>query len=582
MDSLSKEFIDFCLVIATQQALFPHNTHVAAPIIKTDHQLSLTSISYPGTLSDFRGLPSHPKCIFRTGDNWRVRGGFEAQPILREARPICIHPIQDSWFGISTQIYEFLDSLDIQWSTIDPVRFAEEGGEAGPLHLWVGVIPESLSFEDAKIAAEGCKKILTDADFPDVEIAFRESVYTRSVGPQLLDYVPYQTPISQITNPFTPALGIRIAPLKTPHFEGTAALYLRENKQSNRVFVLSARHVALPPSTHQNSLYKRNKPSMHAYSMYAGDIIILGSQAYTNALRDMMGEIGRQTISIETYETEINALGEPADEEDAEITSRRQQWQSKVAKVEKTIVDANALRSNITMDWTIPDQRLLGYVCYAPPISCGIGAEQFTEDWALIDLYRNKIDWDKFQGNVVNLGTFRSYRCPISSLYSGNISAPDFILKMHPDPATRSFRFPTSGFLKIRGVVTEDGLRKPKQIDANGEACLLVCKNGKTTNLTLGRGTGLESVMRTTDEHGSKMTSREFAIYPYSRKDGSFSAPGDSGSIVVDGTGCIVGLLTGGSGSTEATDVTYITPYYWLEQRIKSVFPDSYLYPMAN
>ncbi len=44
----------------------------------------------------------------------------------------------------------------------------------------------------------------------------------------------------------------------------------------------------------------------------------------------------------------------------------------------------------------------------------------------------------------------------------------------------------------------------------------------------------------------------EIAIYPYSHKDGPFSAPGDSGSIVVDGLGYIVqvGLLTSSSGST--------------------------------
>jgi hypothetical protein len=154
---------------------------------------------------------------------------------------------------------------------------------------------------------------------------------------------------------------------------------------------------------------------------------------------------------------------------------------------------------------------------------------------------------------------------------------------MHPHPEGRSsFKFPVGGLLKVKGVAGEDDLRRPKQLDANGEPCLLVIKNGKTTNVTLGRGTGLESVVRTINEYGMQMTSREFAIYPYSRKDGPFSAPGDSGSIVVDGNGRIVGLLTGGSGATDATDVTYITPYYWLEKRIQDVFPDSYLYPMKN
>jgi hypothetical protein len=51
-----------------------------------------------------------------------------------------------------------LDSVGINWSTIDPVRFAEEGKkEADPVYLWIGVVPRSLSFEDAQDAAVGCK-----------------------------------------------------------------------------------------------------------------------------------------------------------------------------------------------------------------------------------------------------------------------------------------------------------------------------------------------------------------------------------------------------------------------------------------
>jgi hypothetical protein len=109
------------------------------------------------------------KCVYRTGDKW------PAQP---ELRPIYDHPLKDSWDTLGKQIYEFLDSLKVRWSGINPVRFVEEREKAdtGTLCLWVLVEPGSLSIEDAKTAGEGCKKILTDANFPDVEIAFRESV----------------------------------------------------------------------------------------------------------------------------------------------------------------------------------------------------------------------------------------------------------------------------------------------------------------------------------------------------------------------------------------------------------------------
>jgi hypothetical protein len=43
--------------------------------------------------------------------------------------------------------------------------------------------PDSLSKKDAESPADGCKKILIEAQFPDIEIAFQESVFTRSIGP---------------------------------------------------------------------------------------------------------------------------------------------------------------------------------------------------------------------------------------------------------------------------------------------------------------------------------------------------------------------------------------------------------------
>src|SRR6266852_910630 len=141
---------------------------------------------------------------------------------------------------------------------------------------------------------------------------------------------------------------------------------------------------------------------------------------------------------------------------------------------------------------------------------------------------------------------------------------------MHPHPKGQSdFEYPPSGFLQVKGVVKG---AEPKQLDANGEECLLVVKNGKTTGVNIGRVSRPSASMATL-----KKTSLEVAVYPYSHKDGAFSAPGDSGSIVVDGEGCPVGLLTGGSGTMESTDVTYITPYFWLEERVKKVFPWCFL-----
>jgi hypothetical protein len=154
---------------------------------------------------------------------------------------------------------------------------------------------------------------------------------------------------------------------------------------------------------------------------------------------------------------------------------------------------------------------------------------------------------------------------------------------MHPHPEGRSsFEYPVDGLLQVEGIVKEEEIRQPTLLDANGEECLIVIKNGRSTGVTIGRGTGMESFVREYHDHGIKSTSMEIAIHSYSHKDGAFSAPGDSGSIVVDGLGRIVGLLTGGTGTADSTDVSYVTPYFWVEERIKKAFPHSYLYPIKK
>ena len=94
-------------------------------------------------------------------------------------------------------------------------------------------MPRTLAFEAAKEAAKGCKDILAREGFPDVEVAFRESVVTQSVGSKLLSFDPDVDPVPELPSPFTPTLGIQIAPLKTPHLEGTGAVYLREGGESD-------------------------------------------------------------------------------------------------------------------------------------------------------------------------------------------------------------------------------------------------------------------------------------------------------------------------------------------------------------
>lgn len=149
---------------------------------------------------------------------------------------------------------------------------------------------------------------------------------------------------------------------------------------------------------------------------------------------------------------------------------------------------------------------------------------------------------------------------------------------MFPQPQDqRGYREPTDGLLQAHGIVPQHEFHNPRHLDVHGEKCLLVVKNGAATGTTLGRTNGLCSFTRSYGSYGTH-TSMEIAVLPYDKTRGMFSDAGDSGSIVLDRIGRIVGILTGGAGPSGATDITYLTPYWWIEQQIRDKFPGCHLY----
>lgn len=127
--------------------------------------------------------------------------------------------------------------------------------------------------------------------------------------------------------------------------------------------------------------------------------------------------------------------------------------------------------------------------------------------------------------------------------------------------------------MRIRGVVTDEKLANPDTLDSQGQPCLVVMKDGCGTGLTFGRSAGLESYL--CDKTG--IHSIELAIYNYDKQSCPFSAKGDSGSLIVNGKGEMVGLLHSGKPKTgmTATYVTYATPAWRLLEWIKVVYPNA-------
>jgi hypothetical protein len=98
---------------------------------------------------------------------------------LKELRPVYNHEIQNVWDILGPKVMDCLDSNQVMWTSVDIVRFAKGKEPPGPVVLWIGVKPQSVSGEDAHIAAIGCLQLLELFQLTDVEVEFRESVVVR-------------------------------------------------------------------------------------------------------------------------------------------------------------------------------------------------------------------------------------------------------------------------------------------------------------------------------------------------------------------------------------------------------------------
>ena len=117
--NLDEEFVAACLAISTQVGN-------QSPIPPTDAFVSkatrLTN-KYPNVYSDF--YASSTPCVFKSGPNWRIRKGLQAQGIDLEARPVYRHAIGRTWFSVGKHTYQDLDSIGVKWKSINPLAYLD-------------------------------------------------------------------------------------------------------------------------------------------------------------------------------------------------------------------------------------------------------------------------------------------------------------------------------------------------------------------------------------------------------------------------------------------------------------------------
>jgi hypothetical protein len=208
------------------------------------------------------------------------------------------------------------------------------------------------------------------------------------------------------------------------------------------------------------------------------------------------------------------------------------------------VVKFGALRHEIATQWGDKEERIFGELVWAPPVTLSTGPGQYTLDLAIIKIDAGKLDAGNHRDNSINM--------------DNKYTSEQFM-----DPAPPSFEFPADRIVTLNDQVPESALFKQPVLDANGDRCLVVFKNGAVTDTTINRANNVSSCSRSyfAVQH---QESREWPIVPANKRStGAFSAEGDSRSCVADAFGRIGGILTGGvsyPNVTDSADVSSATP----------------------
>ncbi|CAE6532659.1 unnamed protein product [Rhizoctonia solani] len=510
-----------------------------------------------------------PKLVYRTSKDIFTRPPRPGYLRAMQLVPVYEHKElgqDDLWDAIRGEVVKLLDARDIQFTSVDLARFRwEESNKGGssktvitPVTIWIGVLPDSLTGEVAFESSNDILQLLKKHNIHDIDVAYRESVTKPLAGVELFAPANDYDPLKDVLDPVTTALGLPIAGLRRLHMEGTLGFYFRVG---DTLFGVTPRHVLF--SEGDNSHYSYNGGPKK-------EVVLMGTNAFDDFLTSIQLRISTLNVSVAALRKRIATFKKRADAGDQQVATEL----GKAEVAEKDTIEAiEKLKTfflKMEPGWSKPEDRVIGYVVWAPPIGVGappVGAgipHGYTKDVCVIKLDEKKF-MSNFRGNVIDLGT--------------EIGDEEFTRRMYPrDDAQSEFHYPEGRLLRLGSILSPAELRQPSGKDLNGDPVRYVIKRGLTTRTTIGRLTGFASCKRNYTALG-KFDSTEVTIYPYNNDSGPFSKDGDSGALIAGPLAEFIALLTSGIGQTDSSDITYGTPIHWLwNDVIKPQFPGANLY----
>ncbi|KAH8102281.1 hypothetical protein BXZ70DRAFT_906240 [Cristinia sonorae] len=237
----------------------------------------------------------------------------------------------------------------------------------------------------------------------------------------------------------------------------------------------------------------------------------------------------------------LGRIPAPTDDEPSDKTERRRELIDLIAMTKKKITAANELHTSATKSYTFPDSHILGFVYHYG----------YLYGWAVIQL---NVGAGLEAGNLLG-----------NKLY---VDWKDYMFPQVHDCS--GFNVPQLLLLQLKDYILEDEFRNPQNHDINDVKMLLAVKNGRCLWMRQRHGVTHPPIPRPRPQGRRVRDHRAWIRYQ----------DGQKLSILRPGIEHLIGPITGGGNPMDATDKTYITPYYKLKLQIESVFEKIHLLPV--
>lgn len=503
----------------------------------------------------YHGLPSRPPFVARSScDIWTMPSGVPEYLPCMEAYPTGKHPLCDIWKGqVDDAMDAFLMQSKVDYSSIDLVRMKEVNESAGPMIVWVGVVPDSLSAERGIKVAVGLRAILLEHGIQDVHVEIRESEVKNLA--EMYGHDPSTYPEVPFKEPFTPTLGITICAEDTPDIQGTATLFFTTPSKPGKLFLLAAKHVLFRVDE-ENGDYVYHPPAPRR------NVLLLGTNGFSKAIESINDEIKAIQSLIDDFTA---LLAHAAARDDREVGRREQaRFQPLLDNQMAAIGPLRQFLARIESDWEDPKKRIIGHVVRSPPLSLSDKKDCYTADFAVIEVDTAKINASNFAENAMDLRGTKVSRSDLGKWIPG-------------------FNHPPNRLLKFHGTLSDDEMShpSPQNVDIRGDPTIMVLKRGHTSGLTVGCLNTVTSIVRKPFKSQPGAKSREVLVLPRKSRSDPFSEGGDSGAAVVNRDGAVAGMITSGGGYDNISDCTYVTSINFLLRRLEELGYPANIFPTA-